>query len=355
MPLFAPLDMLKDLKAIYNDSRSGDAKIKTETKNKMAKAYIVLHDKSDMFVRERVTQRLKQIMTNYNAGVERYIFGKNNMQEWIDSLYDMPMFNPLRLVIASELYELKEEDLALITGYLKKPSPDVVLLLLSAQKLDKRKKRFNSIFDHATACTAEITTKGKDTTSSWVKGFAAERGKQIEDSAVEFLSTRYKDDLSRMEKEIEKVSVYIGQQNTINQKDIEYVSTGVSSVSVFDIYPPLASKNKKKLLEVVYRFLMSGENPVVINSLISGRIRKLLAAADSLKENPKMQDSELAEIIGMKPQAVYFVKSELRNYKREELANMYKRCMNIDAELKSMRGDKKDILISGITKLLERR
>ena len=355
MPLQNPIEILKNLKVIYNESRSPDAKIKNDAKNKLAKAYIVHHDEENLFVRERVTQRLKQIMANYNASVERITFDKPDIQEWIDSLYDVPMFNPTKLVIASELYILKDTQLESLVRYLKEPSPEVVLLLLSSKKVDKRKKKLNSLSDYAVSCDSEIKEKGKDNNSVWIKGFAAERGKHIDDPAVEFLKARYEDDLARIEKEIEKASIYIGAQDTIRQKDIEYISTGVSNASVFDIYPHLASKNKKKLLEITYRLLEAGESPILINFMISSRIKKLLTACDIIRDNPKVQDVELAGSVGLKPYFVRDIRAELRNYKREELANMYKRCMNIDSNLKRARGSDKDLLISGVMKLIERR
>ena len=352
MPLVGPIDVLKELKTIYNESKSTDVKIKDDAKSKLARAYIVYHEKEDMFIRERVTQRLKQIMVNYNAGVERTTFDKIDIHEWVDSLYDMPMFNSSRLVIASELYTLKEQQVEVLNRYLKKPSPEVVLLLLSSQKYDKRKKKLNSVCDNAVACDSKI--KGKDNSSVWIKGFAAERGKHIDDAAVEFLKVRYEADLARMEKEIEKASIYIGAQDSIRQKDIEFISTGVSNASVFDLYPFVASRNKKKVLEIIYKLLESGESPVLINFMMISRIKKLLMACDIMKENPRTQDIDLAKHVGLPPFFVKDLRAELRNYKRDELANMYKQCMNIDSNLKSLRVNEKDILISGIMKLMER-
>jgi len=334
-----PMDLLKSIKDIFS----------APDFNKLEKTYLIYGDNG--FIRERVTQRLKAIMSSLKGGVERVVFDKNiDFNGWISSLYDVPMFSSQRLVIASEVSSLKDEEVEALIDYVKSPSPDVVLLLLS-EKINTKKKIIKELISKTTSCKDEIDEKKNDL-ASMIRALAAERSKTIDNDAVMFLKMKFGSELLTIEQEIEKASIYIGNNKTISGRDVEFLSTGVASCSIFDLTPLFASKNKKKLLEVTHKLLEAGEPPILINNIVSSRVQKLLLTHDLLDSG--VSDAELASKTSTPPFYVRDLKVEAKKYKREELANMYKRCMYVDSELKSAKRDDFDILISGALKLMER-
>ncbi|MEI6092671.1 MAG: DNA polymerase III subunit delta, partial [bacterium] len=234
--------------------------------------------------------------------------------------------------------------------YLNNPSNEVILVLLS-YKIDKRKKSLVNILNYGVVCNAKHPDKNE--IQLWIRGFAKERSRTIDQQAIEFLATRYEADLSRIEKEMEKTVLYLSEKTEITRKDIEFTATGVSSCSIFDVAPVLAKKDRKQTLQRVQKLLDDGDTPISINSAIMGRIKRLLLGHDILLS--KAGDSELAKAVGMPPYYLPEFKLELRNYKREELVRMYKKCMNIDSDLKSAGRNKEDVLVSGVLDLLARR
>ncbi|MEI6079567.1 MAG: DNA polymerase III subunit delta [bacterium] len=344
-----PLELLRELKTIYSDG----------TKEKLAPVYIIYGE--EFYIRERALQRLKQIMTKFNGSIERVTFdNKTDIADFINNLNEVSMFNSFKLVIASEFSDLKSEQMDKLTEYLKDPAPNVVLLLLS-YKIDKRKfkdkkekgtsKSKPNLLEYGVVCEGRYPKD--DELAMWIKGFATERGKTIDPQVVSFLSIKYDGELSRIEKEVEKAALYIGANKVITSKDIEFTATGVSTCSIFDITPVLATKKRKELLERLQKLLNGGESPVLINMTVMNQIKRLLLGHDILLS--KAGDSELAKAIKIPPYFLQDFKRELRNYKREDLVNMYKRCMNIDSELKSARRDKEDVLVSGMMNLLARK
>jgi len=339
MPDKKPMDLLKNLKDIFT----------APDMSKLEKVYLIYGDNG--FIRERATQRLKGIMTELKGSVERVVFDKNSdFNGWISSLYEIPMFNAQKLVVASEVSSLKDEDVEALIDYIKSPSQDVVLLLLS-EKLNTKKKIIKELIAKAASCKDEMDSKKNDI-SSIIRGLAAERGETIDNDAVEFLKIKFGAELLTIEREIEKVSVYIGENKVIKGRDVEFMSTGVASCSIFDLPPLFATKNKKKMFEVIHKLLDAGEPPILINRIVTSRIQKLLLIHDLLKTGAS--DAELASQTGTAPYFIRDLKFESKNYKREELANMYKRCMYIDSELKSAKREDFDILVSGALKLIER-
>ncbi len=339
-------DFLRSLKELYVLSKSPENK--AQLLKELKRVYFVHGE--EYFIRERVIQRLKQITKNLGFGVERVLFDKINIEEWIGSLYDVPMFSSGRFIIASELSDLKEDQLTVLLQYLKEPSPDVVLLMLT-EKIDKRKKTSTEVIKYAEVC--EAGAPDTRTYPMWINGFANERGKTVDDKVIEYLKARYEGDLARIEKEIEKASIYVGTRSMIREEDIEFLATGSSGVDIFKLSSFIATKNKKKFLEHLYKLLDSGEPPVLICSIVSSRIKKLLIAQHMISKDPKVSDAELSKETGIPSFYIRDIKSELLYYKTRELANIYKRCMSIDSKLKSSKNTV-NALTYGMLKILER-
>ncbi|MBN1115244.1 MAG: DNA polymerase III subunit delta [Oligoflexia bacterium] len=338
LPEKKPLELLKDLKAA-----SGSA----DGVSKLFPVYLVYGE--EIFISERVTQRLKHIVTKASGVVERVIFGNINIDDWLTGLFDIPMFGSLKLVIASDFSDLKADEIEKLLEYVKSPSPDVILLL-TGSSLDKRKKNSSKLLEHSLSCNARHPYDNE--LGLWIKGFTAEKGKSIDTAAVEFLKARYGNNLAILEKEIEKLSLFTGEKQLIESKDAEFMSSGLTGCSIFDLFPVIAEKNKKQAGSILYKLLYNGENHLSLLALITGRIKKLLIGTD-LADSANITDSELAEKTGIPQFFLSGFKRELRQYKRTELKSMYKTCMETDARLKSSRLNKDDILLKGLLSLTD--
>lgn len=303
----------------------------------------------DLFIKERAIFYIKNIVKSLNGSAERVNFDNLDLNDWIASLYDIPMFSSARLVIAGDISDLKDKELSKILDYVEKPSTDIVLVLTSA-KIDKRKKKLLEIMKKSTVCLAE-SPKDKDL-SSWIKGFAKERGKDIETLAVETIKIMFGNNLAAIEKEIEKISLYISDREIIKREDVEFISTGDINSNIFNIFNFIANRNKKDFLKLLYELLNKGQHQLAILSLVTGRIRKLILGKDLLKN--KASDSEMAGFIGIPPYFLRDFKDELSMYNEFDLKKMYKKCMIIDSELKSLKHSNLDVFISGMISLVDR-
>lgn len=333
------LELISSLRDIYNNV---DIK-------KLSPIYVIYGE--EFYIRETASNYLKKIIKKLNGSIERVTFdSKTDINDFINNLNEVSMFSSFKLVIASEFSDLKNEQVEKLVEYLENPSSEVILLLLS-YKIDKRKKAVTNILNYGIICNAKHPDKNE--LQLWIRGFGKERLRTIEPQAIDFLATRYDGDLSRIEKELEKTVLYLNEKTEISRKDIEYTATGVSSCSIFDISPVLAKKDRKQTLQRVQKLLDAGDTPISINSAIMGRIKRLLLGYDILLS--KAGDSELAKAVGIPPYYLPEFKLELRNYKREELVKMYRKCMNIDSDLKSAGRNKEDVLVSGVLDLLARR
>jgi len=328
-------DLLKNLKNIENKN----------SYKELINTIIIYGD--EFFILDRVIYRIKNIFKNY-CKVERVNLENIKFQSFIDNLNNISMFSSIRLILAGELNALKETDLNILLNYLNDINPSVYILFYS-QKLDKRKKIYNEIFKKALVCNA---IKFKDfEMPKWINGFLAEKGKKMTADAIEFLKLKFSNDLSQIEKEIEKISLYYQDKVLINRIDIEYLSSGFSNLSIFNLFSSFASKDKVKTLKILENLIKQGESPILINSMLMQRIKKMLLAKDLLLEN--IDDTSLAKELGIHK---YYFNSfivELKNFNKKELEQMYLKCFNTDLDLKSLATDKNYILFNNFLDLFK--
>lgn len=304
----------------------------------------------ELFVRERVMKRLRDLVAGKCGGqYERVDLSEIKIHDFINSLSDVSLFTALRLVVASEVSSLKNEDMLHLVKYCENPSPDIILLLLSYD-VDRRKKNITSLISLTESCEAQHPREYE--MDMWVKGMAAEHAKKISPEAIAFLKDKNGNDLSAVEKEIEKVSLFIDTKELIGLSDIETVSSGVSGASVFDLLPLIASGNKGKVLAMAHKLIALGENPVGILAVYIGRVKKMLLARELFDKGEA--DPVVTKEVGMPPFYFKNFKSEVMKYSYKELIGIYRRVLQLDMELKSSRREKLDVLSTGLLDVMNK-
>jgi DNA polymerase III subunit delta len=309
--------------------------------------YIITGDED--YIKERAIYRLNKYIKEKEGSFERINFDNVDINEWIDSLYDMPMFSNFRFIVASDIGKLDEYKREKLYSYIKNPSKDVILLILG-KKIDKRKKYVSKILKES--FYFEAKTPYLNELDFWATNFALEKGKILNFKAKQILIEKYQDSLLKLQKEIDKLSAYVGKKQEIIEEDVFFLSSG-TFINVFDIFNFLAKKDKKQLLKHVYQLLFYGENPLKLFALVRFRIRKLLLAKD-LKEKENFPDDKIRTSLGLHQFFYNDFKKELLAYTRDELINMYKKCIQIESKLKSINIDGTNYAVEGFLNLFNR-
>lgn len=309
--------------------------------------YIITGDEE--YIKERAIYRLKKYVKEKDGNFERVNFDNLDINEWINTLYDIPMFSSLRFIVASDIGKLNEDARKSLLNYIESPSKDVVLLILG-KKIDKRKKHVSKILKQSNYFEAK--TPYSNEFDFWVENFAKEKGKTLNFKAKQILVEKYQDSLLKLQKEIDKLSAYVGNRSEITEEDVFFISSG-TFINVFDLFNFLARMDKKNLLRHIYQLLFYGESPLMLFGLVRSRIRKLLLARD-LKDKENLSDNEIRGKIGIHQFFYNNFKKEFLSYTRDELINMYKKCIDIESKLKSTNVNTKNYTVEGFLHLFNR-
>lgn len=210
-------------------------------------------------------------------------------------------------------------------------------------KPDRRKKKLCDEVKRLVT-TVECPIQGQNELSRWITRHFEARGKTIgaeEAAYMLFLCGSRMDDLQN---EIGKVAVY-AKGKAVTRSDIDAVATPVVEAEIFKLTDLLSAKKYDAAAELMYKLFQLNTEPIPINALIGGQLRKLYAAR--LVKQAGGGVSQLAQLLGSASE--YMPRQYLRlcdGFSLGWYREMIRRCAETDYAMKSTSADPSDLLRS---------
>lgn len=206
--------------------------------------------------------------------VERFYLDETSWPDILDSARTSPMlFSPGRVIVVKApeagdknrekegekaagrkgFVELASEDEALLSAYLASP-PDRTILAVIAPGESKRARPLIKFFKSRPASQVrfhEFKPLRAPELRSWVAERARREGKAFDSDALDKFCELSSGDLRRMDGEIAKLAVYVGEKKTISLKDVGEIVPWVITLGDFDIQDALEEGDFGKCLAVL--------------------------------------------------------------------------------------------------------
>lgn len=255
-----------------------------------------------------------------------------------------PMMADRRVVIIKDFDRVNGKDV--LESYVEKPSSTTVLVLV-ANSPDFRKRPYSAFKKLGSVHEANSLRDYEAT--AWIESRIRKLKRSMEPAAVQLLYAYVGSSLRELSNEIEKLFLTVSEKATITIKDVERV-VGVSrEFSAFELANKVAEKNISKSIEIADRLVGSGESAVGIITVLTLHFVKLWKVQDGLRQ--RKTESELAQIASTHS---FYLKSYLaqaKNYKSEEIENIFVLLAEADLAAKSS-GDPKLILTKTIAEII---
>lgn len=187
---------------------------------------------SDAFLRDETRRALVQriigdadpqtAVTHFDATAE--------LAEVLDELRTLPFLAPRRAVILSDADAFVTAHRGALEKYLDSPSSASSLILIVASWPTRARlyKMVNAIGE-AIDCSAPDQRK----LVPWIRKAAERRGKKIAPDAVELLLEWRGADLAALDGELEKLSLYVGERDSISADDVSALVTATAGPEAF--------------------------------------------------------------------------------------------------------------------------
>jgi DNA polymerase III subunit delta len=283
-------------------------KIISDWKKKQFRPIYWLEGDEEYFIDKAVDYAEHHILSEAEASFNLSIFyGKDaNWADVLNACRRYPMFAERQVVLLKEAQQMKEVEK--LEPYMENPLSSTILVVsYKDKKLDARKKFTKVVKENGVV----ITTKklyDRDI-PAWTQDMVHSKGLTITPKGLALLADHIGNDLSRIENEIEKLSVNLGKRTQINEDDIERYIGVSKEFNVFELQTALAAKDLVRAIRIVQYFESNPKaNPIqlILPSLYSFFSKVFMIQAVS------GDDRTIAGHIGVNP---FFVKDYIQAYR----------------------------------------
>lgn len=284
---------------------------------------------------DRLTEYIEgNILTEEEKGFNQMVlYGKDvSIEDVISNAKRYPMMAERQVVIVKEAQELSRT-IEKLESYVENPQPSTVLVFAYKYKtLDKRKKVTKLMEKNGVVYESKKLYENQ--VGDWIKRVLSGKQYNIEPKAaamlVEFLGT----DLSKINNELDKLTIILPKGSTITPAIIEE-NIGISKdYNVFELRKALGEKDQLKAYKIANYFAQNPkDNPLVMTTgLVFGFFSQLLQYHGIKDKNP----SNVAKTLKVNP---YFVKDydiALRNYPMKKVSAIVAALRDIDVKSKGV-------------------
>ena len=225
----------------------------SDWKKKQFRPIYWLEGEEEYFIDKAVNYAEHHILTEAEASFNLSIFyGKDaNWADILNACRRYPMFAERQVVLLKEAQQMK--DVEKLEPYMENPLASTILVVsYKDKKLDARKK-FTKLVKEKGVVISTKKLYDRDI-PAWTQDMVHAKGLSITPKGLALLADHIGNDLSRIENEIEKLSVNLGKRTQINEDDIERYIGVSKEFNVFELQSAIASRDLARSIRIVQYF-----------------------------------------------------------------------------------------------------
>src|SRR5436190_4264474 len=275
-------------------------------KRKNFKPIYWLEGEEEYFIDKAINYAEHNILNEEEAAFNLSIFyGKDtSMTALINTCRRYPMAAERQVIILKEAQQMK--DIEKLETYVDNPLATTVLIVsYKDKKLDARKKFAKTIKDKGVLVT---TKKMYDNQlPEWTQELLHSKGLTISQKGLALLVDHIGNDLTRIENEIDKMSVNLGTRKNISEDDIEQYIGVSKDFNVFELQAALAEKDIGRSIRIIQYFESNPKAAPI--QLILPSLYSFFSKVFMIFGANSIDEKGIAAAIGVNP---YFMKDYLK-------------------------------------------
>jgi DNA polymerase III subunit delta len=265
-----------------------------------------LEGEEDFFIDKAVDYAEHKILSESEASFNLSVFyGKDaNWADIVNACRRYPMFAERQVVLLKEAQQMREVEK--LETYIDNPLPSTIFVVsYKEKKLDARKKFTKTVKEKGVLVT---TKKMYDRElPEWTQTLVHSKGLTITPKGLALLVDHIGNDLTRIENEVDKLSVNLGKRTSITEDDIEEYIGVSKEYNVFELQSALAAKDLSRSIRIIQYFEANpkaGPIQLILPSLYSffSKVFMVFGAGSS-------DEKSIATAIGVNP---FFMKDYMQ-------------------------------------------
>lgn len=207
-----------------------------------------------------------------------------NARQAVAAAEQLPMMSERRVVIISDFAKLREADEEVLLRYTERPCPSSVVIFV-ARDLDKRKKLTKALLDNCTVIEFPAVSDGE--AKAWARDYLKRLKISTDDRALSEIISLVGSDIRTLCSELDKLATAAAETKRITIELVDDLIGRSRELSNFDLTDHLIARNRKRALEILYRLLEDGSEPVMLIGLMASNYHRLALAKDLLTRKGK--------------------------------------------------------------------
>ena len=275
---------MEEVKRIVADIRNG----------KISPFYFLFGE--EPYYIDKISQFIeKNVLTEEEKGFNQMVlYGKDvSIDDIVANAKRYPMMAERQVVIVKEAQDLSRT-IEQLVDYAENPQPTTVLVIcFKYKKLDKRKKLYKSVQKHGVLFESKKLYENQ--VSEWIRTILNGKGYSISHKASLLLVENLGTDLSRISKELDKLTLVLPKESQITPDHIEE-HIGISKdYNNFELKKAIGERDVLKASKIIHYFSQNPkDNPFVLTvSLLYNFFSQLLQYHGLNDHSPKSVASAL--------------------------------------------------------------
>ena len=265
----------------------------------------------------------------------------DNLSYALSSAEQLPMIAARRVIWITDVRvsasgskdSLKEENEALLTAYLARPSETSVVLFV-ADEIDKRRKMSKLLLENSVA--VEFAKFTDQELVNWARKEIKDAGFDAEEKALHQLVALVGDNLRKLTNEIKKITTAALPDKIVTYELVESLVPNTREISNFDLTDQLFGKDKRKPLQTLKKILDDGAEPLMLLGLIAHNLRRTLMAKELM--NQGVERTEVVRMMKLHPKYHEDFLQTARRSDATKLLHIIKRIAETDLAIKTSKG-----------------
>lgn len=225
----------------------------TELKRQNFKPVYWLEGEEEYFIDQVMNYAESNILNESERSFNLSIFyGKD--ADWpavINACRRYPMFAERQVVLLKEAQQMR--DIEKLESYIDNPlSSTIFFVSYKEKKVDGRTKLAKLLKEKGVVLSTKKLYDNQ--LPEWTQELVESKGLTISQKALMLVVDHIGNDLSRIENEIEKISINLDKRKNITEEDIENYIGVSKDFNVFEFQNALAAKNLSKAIRIIQYF-----------------------------------------------------------------------------------------------------
>ena len=302
-------------------------------------------------------------------GIRRLVLGENDdgfavsgypgdKAEWstvVGDLQTLPFLAPHRLVVIEQADPFVSANREKLEKWFKEAAskPKVAGVLVLEVNTWVGTTRLAKLTNDAWLLTCK--TPGGQQLPNWcIDWCSSQYGKQLSQPAARLLVELIGPQMGLLDKELEKLSTYVGEAARIDTRDVDELVGRCRHENTFALFDLIGAGKTGEALTLIQRLLEQGEEPMKLLGAFSWQLRSLARTARLNVQGVPLQEAMTQAGIRNYPAARQSVEQQLRHLGRRRLDRLYDWLLETDLLMKSTDAPDPSLLLERLVVRLAR-